>query len=128
VSELDGIQRDDVVALLDRRLAEVLDCPAGWGGIDALEPLVLTLLMLRTQVVNPVADERAVVRTYRRFLAVEFGAGGADLCTRLGADASLARVVDVLRRFVAQATGRPLDAPEVLLTAASDVLPAARTR
>jgi hypothetical protein len=128
VSELDGIRRDDVVALLDRRLAEVLDRPAGWGGIDALEPLVLTLLMLRTQVVNPVADERAVVRTYRRFLAVEFGAGAADLRTRLGADASLARVVDVLRRFVAQATGRPLEASEVPVTASFDVLPAARTR
>lgn len=88
------------VSLLDQRLEEILRCPAGWGGVDALEPLVLTLLMLRSKVADPTVDERLVLREYRRFLASHVGAGSADLKTRLGPDASEARMSDILRAYV----------------------------
>jgi hypothetical protein len=88
------------VNLLDQRLEEILECPAGWGGVDALEPLVLTLMMLRAKTADPMADERQVLRDYRRFLAPRVGPGSADLKTRLGAEATDVKMRDILREYV----------------------------
>jgi len=89
----------EFIGLLDRKLEEILGCPTGWGGIEALEPLVLTLLMLRATIADPGADERAILRGYRRFLADRVGPGAADLRTRLGAAATEATMTEIMRDY-----------------------------
>ena len=95
------------IALIDEKLDQVLEQPEGWGGVEALEPVVLVLLMLRNRVADPAASERDVIKDYRRFLAGRTSPGASDLLTRLGSDSSIERMVEILREHVecAQATG-----------------------
>jgi hypothetical protein len=99
----------DSIRLLDHKLEQILGCPSGWGGVDAIEPLVLTLLMLRASLADPPADERGVLRDYRRFLAERFGGGATDLKSRLGSDASESSMVAVLREYANRQRGKVTD-------------------
>ena len=114
-NSLEALSDANSMALLDRQVAEVLACPAAWGGIDALEPLVLTLAMLRAKVADPDADDRAVLRDYRRFLAHRVGPGAADLKTRLGADATESQMRDILREYLDSLPAQPAQAGGVQL-------------
>jgi hypothetical protein len=101
--------RSEFILLLDQRLERILGCPGGWGGIEALEPLVLTLLMLRASAVDPAIDERAVLRKYRRFLGERVGPGAADLMTRLGSDATEEKMIEILREYAEREQATPGD-------------------
>lgn len=107
---------EEFLALIDEKLDQVLEQPAGWGGVEALEPVILVLLMLRNRVADPTASEREVIQSYRKFLAERAGPGASDLRSRLGSACSLERMVEILREHVdcAQATGIvPTVIPEV---------------
>jgi hypothetical protein len=107
---------EEFLALIDEKLDQVLEQPAGWGGVEALEPVVLVLLMLRNRVADPTASEREVIKSYRKFLAERTGPGASDLRARLGSDCSIERMVEILREHVecAQAAGMvPTVPPEV---------------
>lgn len=103
----DEIAEARFVQLLDDKLDQVLSDPGGWGGADALEPLVLVLLMLRSQVRLPARSDREVVSEYRKFLAEHVGAGAGDLKSRLGADCTPQRIAELLRQYVDRAVESP---------------------
>lgn len=96
----EAMMSEEFLALIDEKLEQVLEQPSGWGGMEALEPVVLVLLMLRGRVANPTASDRAIITGYRKFLAERTGPGAADLRTRLGDDCSIERMVEVLREHV----------------------------
>ena len=54
-----------LVAWLDEKLREVLSAPGTWGGVEALEPLVLMLLMLRRRIHDPTAQDQELTHSYR---------------------------------------------------------------
>lgn len=93
--------RDDFTRAIDQRIDQVLGNPQGWGGVDALEPLVLMLLMLRAEFANPPSPRTEVLRQYRRFLAGRFEPGVGDLRERLGPRLSPEAMVAVLREHTA---------------------------
>jgi hypothetical protein len=99
----DPISEARFVQLLDDKLDQIVSEPGGWGGVDALEPLVLVLLMLRSQVRLPGKSDREVVSDYRKFLAEHVGAGAGDLKSRLGADCSAERMAELLRQYIDRA-------------------------
>ncbi|MFV8751242.1 hypothetical protein ACNOYE_11925 [Nannocystaceae bacterium ST9] len=90
----------EFIEQIDRRIDQVLKYPEGWGGVDALEPLVLMLLMLRAGVDESTSDDRTVVAEYRKSLGQRVGGGAADLRARLGEDCSIDRMVEILREHV----------------------------
>ncbi len=96
---------EDALALIDEQLGLVLGYPLGWGGMDALEPVVLALLMVRARVADPTVSDRVLHRSYRKFLAEQVGGGAAGLRDRLGSNCSVERMVEVLREYVNSVTG-----------------------
>lgn len=85
--------------LLDAHLEAVLSNPGGWGGAEALEPVVLMLWLLRAELGDPSMAAADVLQRYRNFLALKVGPGAAGLRERLGNRATLATMVEILREF-----------------------------
>ena len=56
-----------------------------------------------------------LVKRYKRFLAERLGPGPADLRTRLGEDASEARMIEILREFADEQDTEDPDLPEARL-------------
>lgn len=107
---------EEFLALIDDKLAQILEHPAGWGGASAVEPVVLVLLMLRNKVVDPTSSDRDVVKAYREFLAQRLAPGPGALATRLGTDASPSELAEVLREHVECAQAKrivPTEPPDV---------------
>jgi len=100
------------IALIDEKLEQVLKQPEGWGGLEALEPIALVLLMLRNRVTNPAASESDVIKDYKRFLAERTAPGTGALLTRLGDDPSLERMIKILRERVEYVQTRTEPQPE----------------
>jgi hypothetical protein len=95
-----------IVEYLDAKIAAVLSAPAAWGGLEALEPLVLMLCMCRQYAASENDDERTLMRRYRRHLAEHLGRSAAALVDRLPPDGDrLSKAVEVLRTFVASVHG-----------------------
>lgn len=88
---------------LDEKLDSILDNPEGWGGIDALEPLVLLLLLLRAELATPRVTHAEVLKQYRFFLATRLKPGVGDIRERLGDTLSLQTMVELLREHVSSA-------------------------
>lgn len=86
------------VDVIDAKLDDVLENPQAWGGVRALEPLVLVLMMCREP-----DDERGLMRAYRKYLAESLGPSSGSLVDRIPPDEDpLTVATDVLRRFVEQ--------------------------
>lgn len=91
--------RHQLTRLLDERLEDVLSNPGGWGGTEALEPVVLMLWLLRAELGAPSMTFADVLQRYRSFLALKVGPGAAGLRERLGNRATLTTMVEILREF-----------------------------
>lgn len=89
------------VHLLEARLESVLDNPKGWGGIEALEPLVLLLCIQRAELATPPVCQVELLQSYWAFLARRIGPGAGGLRERLGAEASAEAMISILREFSA---------------------------
>jgi len=85
---------------IDEALDQVLANPQGWGGVDALEPAVLLLVILRGELSSPPVARSEVLRQYWASLADKVGPGSEDLRTRLGVRLSTETMVTVLRAYV----------------------------
>lgn len=91
---------------IDQRIDQVLEFPEQWGGLEVMEPMVLMLSMLRARVHDASATDRTVVDDYLRFLSTRVGAGAASLPARLGPEATVEKVGEILRAFVEESRGR----------------------
>ncbi|HEX5748898.1 MAG TPA: hypothetical protein VFZ09_21845 [Archangium sp.] len=92
--------QERILRRLDEKLDSILDNPEGWGGIDALEPLVLLLLLLRAELATPRVTHAEVLKQYRVFLATRLRPGVGDIRERLGDALSLENMVALLREHV----------------------------
>lgn len=101
---------------IDTALDEILANPHGWGGVDALEPVILLLAILRGEFSSPRVAQQEVLRHYWAFLAAKVRPGSDDLRARLGERLSTETMVAVLREYVELvrrwAPGRPPPASE----------------
>lgn len=75
--------------------------PRGMGGLMALEPLILMLLMCRQYMVSGTEEERDLLRAYRRHLTEALGSSSAGLVGRISSEEGLPKATEVLRNFVA---------------------------
>ncbi len=91
------------VAWVDEKLREMLAAPRAWGGTEALEPLVLVLLMARRRLQVPTACDSDLTRSYQKFLASVVGPGAARLVDRLPIQGREAKMVEILGEFVEHA-------------------------
>lgn len=87
---------------IDEKLLEVLSAPGAWGGTEALEPLILVLLMARRRISRPAARDQDLVRRYRKFLARVMGPSAARLADRVPAPRREEQMVEILGDFVDQ--------------------------
>ena len=97
----------DIAVWIDEAVEQVLANPQGWGGVDALEPIVLLLLILRGELMSPPVARTEVLRRYWKFVADTVAPGSADLRTRLGANLSTDSMVAVLRAHHELVRARP---------------------
>lgn len=96
---------DDFAEAICEKLGAILKHPEGWGGREALEPLVFVLLMLfqRTQGADATEDPK-VLRDYNEFLSEHFqSASSLPLAAR---GLSVDEMVEVLQTFVTNFLGR----------------------
>lgn len=91
------------VAWIDDKLREVLAAPGAWGGVEALEPLVLVLLMARRRIHDPTTRDQDLVRGYRQFLARVTGPSASRLAARVPHEGRERHMVAILGDFVDQA-------------------------
>ncbi len=91
----------NILQWVDTAMDEILANPQGWGGIDALEPLFLLLVILRGEVASPRIAQQQVLTQYWTFLATHIRPGSDDLRARLGQDLSVETMVAVLRKYAA---------------------------
>ena len=94
--------RTRIIAWIDEKLREVLAAPRAWGGVEALEPLILLLLMARRRVHEPTARDQELTRSYRKFLARVTGPSAARLAERVPGTGREAHMVLILGDFVDQ--------------------------
>lgn len=94
--------RERLVAWIDEKLREALSAPGAWGGVEALEPLILMLLMARRRVHDPTARDQELTRSYRKFLARVTGASAARLADRVPSEGRVKHMVEILGDFVDQ--------------------------
>jgi hypothetical protein len=99
------------IAWIDEKLREVLSAPGAWGGVEALEPLILVLLMARRRIHEPTARDQDLTRRYRRFLARVTGPGAARLADRVPSLSREQHMVQILHDFVDQARAEADEAP-----------------
>ena len=85
----------EIVRWIDERLDHVLDQPRAWGDENSLEPVVLSLVMLREDFCDPMHGSARVRRAYRKHLA----RSGYDDDAEPG-PAKLEALVAMLREFV----------------------------
>jgi hypothetical protein len=109
-----------IVAWIDDKLREVLSAPGAWGGAEALEPLILVLLMARRRVHEPTARDQDLTRSYRKFLARVTGPGAARLASRVPEQGRQAHMVDILGDFVDQVRAETDDDAPAARNALSD--------
>jgi hypothetical protein len=91
------------VGWIDEKLREVLTTPGAWGGVEALEPLVLVLLMARRRIYDPGTRDQDLVRGYRQFLARVTGPSASRLADRVPREGRERHMVEILGDFVDQA-------------------------
>jgi hypothetical protein len=92
--------QERILRRLDEKLDSILDNPEGWGGVDALEPLVLLLLLLRADMTTPRMTHAEVLKQYRAFLSRRLKPGAGDIRERLGDAPSLETMAGLLRAHV----------------------------
>jgi hypothetical protein len=108
------------IAWIDEKLREILSSPGAWGGVEALEPLVVVLLMARRRVQEPTARDQDLMRSYRRFLARVTGPGAARLADRVPSTGREAHMVEILGDFVDQARAETVNEAPAARNAISD--------
>lgn len=119
--------QERILRRLDEKLDFILDNPEGWGGIDALEPLVLLLLLLRADLATPRMTHAEVLKQYRGFLATRLKPGAGDIRERLGDALSLETMVNLLREHISSVRAQQRSsAPAVRFPRYTAVEPEAR--
>lgn len=114
------LQRTRFVAWIDEKLREVLAAPGAWGGVEALEPLILVLLMARRRIHDPMGRDQDLVRGYRKFLARVTGPSAARLADRVPREERERHMVEILGDFVDQALAETANDAPAARSAISD--------
>lgn len=97
-----------VVAWIDDKLREILTAPGAWGGVDALEPLILVLLMARLRATDARVRDQDLVRSYRKFLARVTGPSAARLAERVPEAQRQEHMARILGDFVEEVRAESL--------------------
>jgi len=109
-----------LVTWVDEKLREILSAPSAWGGVEALEPLVLVLLMARRRIHDPATRDQDLIRGYRKFLARVTGPGAARLADRVPSDGRERHMIEILGDFADQARAETASEAPAARSAISD--------